>query len=244
MIRITRRNIFAQYGLALFLLLGWQQTQSCEFTADNLGNYMFNDCFSHDEQPKVKMPNLRVSAAAIRVASGGGTGLDVWFEIINSGQADSDWNLSFPGFFNSNGEFNIKHTLYVVSENNSLNRHFDADLSQWVSYSQTSSRENKFLAGATKLFTLSSTGSPRFFLMDRNQTYKIGLSIIIDDPSRLSGTISEALHGEIIESHESDNYYSSECLVYGYDIADQSEILQIKHFHIDHDLNLPLVGRC
>ena len=247
MIKITTKNILAQISLALFLLflfLGWQQAQSCEITKSKFGKYMFNDCYILDDQPKVKMPNLRVSDSSLRIVPGGGTGLDVWFEIINSGQADSDWNASFAGLFNNTGEFNIKYTVYAVSEDIRLNRIYDVDLSQWVSSSQTRTREHKLIAGATKLFRFGTTTSPRFSLMDRDQTYKLGLSIVIDQPSSFPGSIRKLLHGEIIESNESDNRFSLECLVYSENIGSLSEIFDVKHFHVNYDLKLPLIDHC
>ncbi len=242
----TKKQAMIKLSITFLLLIGWHQAQSCEITQNSLGMTVYIDCFKIDDQPKIKMPNLRVKSTSIQIAAGGGTGFEVGFEIENSGQQDSDRGLYYSGYsLNSyNPGFYVDTAVYAVSEDHSVNMHYDNDTSQWMPYTKTRTRINKLAAGSTWSYFFGSSASPRFFLYDRNLTYKIGLAIIVDDPHAFSSTTSGVSHGEVIESNESDNNLTYECLVYGYNISDLSEILSIKHFHINNDLNLPLVGPC
>lgn len=242
-------------GSLLFLLsLFWNQAQSCEISQDDSGRTIYTDCFLFEDQPQLKMPNLQVKSASISIALGptgyGDTGLDIGFEIINSGQADSDRGSFYTGYsYNGgntmNGGFDVKTVVYAVSEDHSFNMHFDADQQQFVPYSQETHRVNKLVAGDSKYYYFgTAAGLPRFFLRDRNVTYKVGLLIKVDEPHVTGVSTRGVPHGEIVESDESDNNRTVECLVYGYNISDLSEILHIEHFHINNDLELPLIVPC
>lgn len=236
---IATKHTLVRCSMALFLLLGWHQAQSCEISQDESGRTIFKDCFKRDDPPTLKMPNLQIKSASI-FASPGGPDLFFSFEIINSGQVDSDRVLFYPGYYinGRNSGFNIESTFYVVSEDNSFNYVYDYSLSQWMPFSKTKHRLNNLAAGDTKLYR--SQG--QYSLWGRDMTYKVGLSIEVDKPQ--SSYIRSLAHGEIVESNEFDNSSSIECLVYGNNLSELSELLPIKHFHINNDLNLPLINPC
>lgn len=234
-----------KFSITFLLLLGWHQAQGCEITQNNLGMTIFTDCYKINEQPQIKLPNLRLKSTSINLAPGGGTAFDVGFVIENSGQQDSDRGLYYSGYSNSlNPGFYIDSVVYAVSEDHSVNMHWDNDTLQWMPYTQTRARISRLAAGSTRTFQFGSPSFPRFFLYNRDLTYKIGLAIIVDDPHAFSTTTASVPHGEVVESDESDNNLTYECLVYGYNISDLSEILHVEHFHINNDLNLPLIGPC
>lgn len=241
------KSAFINGSLLLLLSLYWSQAQSCEILQDDSGRTIYKDCFLFDDQPKLKMPNLQVKSASISIYPGSATGLDIGFEIINSGQADSNFG-AFYSMYSLNGsnygEFNIESTVYAVSEDHSFNMHYDNDLQQWMPYTQTTHRILKLAAGATRPFYYGTASSPRFFLKDRSLTYKVGMVIKVDEPN-VTGTSTRGVpHGEVVESDESDNNRTVECLVYGNNLSDLSEIWHIEHFHINNDLELPLVSPC
>ncbi len=122
--------------------------------------------------------------------------------------------------------------------------HYDNYTQQWMPYSQQTHRINKLAAADTQAFYFGNSLSPRYFLHDRNMTYKLGLLIKVDEPNQASASTRGQSHGEVIESNESNNTRSVECLLYGENIKDLSEILPIRHFHINNDLELPLIGHC
>lgn len=242
----THKNISKKISVTFLLLFGWHSAQGCDITQNSLGNTIFDYCLVRENQHKLKMPNLRVKSTYISIVPGGGTGLEIGFEIENSGQLDSDKGYYYSGY-SLNGHdpgFNFKSTVYIVSEGHSNNIHYDTHTAQWMPYSQTTQRINKLAAGNTEQFHFGTTGSPQFFLRDRDFTYKIGIVIQIDEPQLISTSTKGVAHGEVVESNEQDNDLNLECLVYGYNISDLSEILQVESFHINNDLNLPLVGPC
>lgn len=234
--------------LLLLICLSWLPAQACELAQDAYGRYISKDCYLKKDQVEMKMADLQVTSATISLAPGGGTGFYIDFTIGNTGTADTDSGLTFnSGFILGAGMskgFNVESTVYVVSEDLSLNLHYDEDTAQLMTYSQQNHRLTRLSAGARQSFIYGSPGSPRFHLYNRNMTYKIGLVIKVDEAQNTLSTTSGQSHGEIIESDEFNNDRSIECLVYGYNISDLSEILNIPHFHINNDLELPLISPC
>lgn len=251
MLFLKRINKPLRYSLIVVILISWQQAQGCELSENQFGRTVYKDCFLFKDQPQLKKPNLHIKSASISVAAGGGTGLGMSFEVSNNGQLDTDSSLFqlIHSFVPNNGEFDIETVAYVMSEDLMNNFHFDERLYQYVPLSHDKQRSAKLAAHASRQISLSPDFAPRFFLRDREQTYKVGLVIKVDEEISLSGSSGHGIsgrvdHGEIIESDEFDNSYSTECLVYANTLTDLSEILHITHFHVNSDLNLPLISPC
>jgi hypothetical protein len=234
--------------LVLLLSLSWVQVQGCEITQDEYGRYIFRDCYLKKDQPKIKMADLEVASATISLAAGSGTGFYIDYTITNTGSADTDSGLIFNSGYSIGGGtskgFDVESTVYVVSEDLSLNLHYDEVTAQWMPYTQQDHRITRLAAADRQSFSYGRPGLPRFYLHDRNMTYKIGLTIKVDEPQTRTGSTRGMTHGEIVESDEFNNNRSIECLVYGNNISDLSEILSVRHFHINNDLNLPMISPC
>jgi hypothetical protein len=241
--KLTGINII----LLLLISLNWIPVQGCEITQDDNGLYIFRDCYLRTEHLKMKMADLQVTGANISIASGGGTGLFINFSVTNRGTAATDSGLVFKSgysLYNMSKGFNVESTVYVVSEDHSFNMHYDNDIRQWMPYSQQTQRVSRLDVGDSQAISFGSPGNPRFYLHDRNLTYKVGVAIKVDEPQTSSGSTRGLTHGEIVESDESNNDLTLECLVYGSNISDLSEIFNVRHFHINNDLNLPMISPC